>query len=203
MSKAKEAAMRTYRAALSMIAAAILVLGASASPRDKPEAHFTAKVGVTSGPARFALRTVDIVIDRWSPHAEHRLLETTLLEKGWVEFLDRLCTFAPVGSIVTIDGRNIAIRYAWQVVDRDGRRRVFAATDEPITLANPLVHRWAFADSFTYLELRVGANGEGEGKLSEATRLSVDETQDLIELRDYANRPRHLVMVRDLLSLDE
>jgi hypothetical protein len=127
----------------------------------------------------------------------------TLLEKGWVEFLDRLCAFAPVGSIVTIDGRNIAIRYAWQMIDRDGRRRVFAATDEPIALANPLVHRWALADSLTFLELRVGANGEGEGKLSEAARLSVDETQDVIELRDYANRPLHLVMVRSLLSLDE
>jgi hypothetical protein len=203
ISKAKEAAMRTYGAALSTMAVAILVLGVSASPRFEPEAHFTAKVGVTSGPARFALRTVDIVVDRWSPYAEHRLLETTLREKGWVEFLDRLCTLAPVGSIVTIDGRNIAMRYAWQVVERDGRRRVFAATDEPITLANPLVHRSALADAFTFLELRVGANGEGEGKLSEAARLSVNETQDLIELRDYANQPLHLVMVRSLLTLDE
>jgi hypothetical protein len=126
-----------------------------------------------------------------------------LLEKGWVEFLDRLCTFAPVGSIVTIDGRNIAIRYAWQVVDREGRRRVFAATDEPITLVNPFVDRRALANSFTFLELRVDANGEGEGKLSEAARLAVDETQDIIEVRDYANRPLHLVMVRSLLTLDE
>ena len=173
--------MRTTRA-FSVIAVAILLLGASAPPRFEPEAHFTAKVGVTSGPGRFALRTVDIVIDRWSSPAEHRLLETTLLEKGWVEFLDRLCTFAPVGSIVTIDARNIAIRYAWQMVDRDGRRRVFAATDEPVTLANPLVQKWALADSLTFLELRVGANGEGEGEAVEAARLSVDETQDVIEL---------------------
>jgi hypothetical protein len=43
-------------------------------------------------------------------------------------------------------------------------------------------------------------NGEGEGKLSEAAQLSVDESQNVIELRDYANRPRHLVMVRSLLD---
>jgi hypothetical protein len=195
--------MRTYGAALSVLAVVVLGPGASASPRVEAMAHFTAKVGVTAGPGRFALRTVDIVIGRWSTHAEHRLLETTLLEQGWVEFLDRLCTFGPVGSIVTIDGRNIPIRYAWQVVEWDGRRRVFAATDEPITLANPLTRRWALADSFTFLELRVAANGEGEGKLSEAARLSVDETQDVIELRDYATRPLHLVMVRDLLAPDE
>jgi hypothetical protein len=181
---------------------AVLTLGATASPRPEPVAHFSAKVGVMSSSARFALRNVDIVIARWSTDVEHHMLEKALLEKGWVEFLDQLCTFAPVGSIVTIDGRDLAIRYAWQVVDRHGLQRVFVATDEPIALAGPQP-RSAAADSFTFLELRVGPNDDGEGKLSEAARLSVDESQDVIELRDYANRPRHLVMVRSLLTLDE
>ena len=195
--------MRTFWTTFTVLATTALISGVSASPRVEPEARFTAKVGVMSSAARFELRTVDIVITRWSTQVEHRLLETALLESGWVELLDRLCTFAPAGSIVTIDGREIAIRYAWQTIDRDGRRRVFAATDEPITLANPPVHRPALADSFTFLELRIGANGEGEGKFSEAARLSVDESQDVIELRDYANRPLHMVMVRSVLPVDE
>ena len=194
--------MRTFRTASSVLAVAALVGGASASPRPEPVEHFTAKIVVASSPARFAFRTVDIVITGWSTDVEHRMLETAVLQKGWVEFLDQLCTFAPVGSIVTIDGREIAIRYAWQVIERRGSRRVFVATDEPITLANPAAGRSSLADSFTFLELHVGANGEGEGKLSEAAQLSVDESQDVIELRDYANRPLHLVMVRSLLSLD-
>ena len=192
--------MRTYRAALSALAVATLVGGASASPRAEPVEHFTGKIVIASSPARFAFRTVDIVIARWSTDVEHRTLETILLEKGWVEFLDQLCTLEPVGSIVTIDGRDITIRYAWQVVERGGRRRVFVATDAPITLANPPAGRSSLAVSFVFLELRVGANGEGEGKLSEAAQLSVDESQNVIELRDYANRPRHLVMVQSLLD---
>jgi len=192
--------MRTYRAALSALAVAALVGGASASPRPEPVEHFTGQIVIASSPARFAFRTVDIVIARWSTDVEHRLLETVLLEKGWVEFLDQLCTLEPVGSIVTIDGRDITIRYAWQVVERGGHRRVFVATDAPITLANPLTGRSSLAASFVFLELRVGVNGEGEGKLSEAAQLSVDERQNVIELRDYANRPRHLVMVQSLLD---
>jgi hypothetical protein len=195
--------MRTYRAGLTVPVVAALVLSASASPRFDPVEHFTAKVGILSSPARFELRTVDILITRWSTQVEHRMLESALLEKGWVEFLDQLCTFEPAGSIVTIDGRDITIRYAWQITNHDGRRRVFVATDEPITLANPLVPRSTLAESFTFLELHVDANGSGEGKFSEAARLLVDENQDVIELRDYASRPLHVVMVRSLLSLDE
>jgi hypothetical protein len=195
--------MRTYRAALTVLAVAALIGGASASPRPEPVEHFTATVVVASSSARFAFRTVDIVIAQWSTAVEHRMLETALLEKGWVEFVDQLCTFAPVGSMVTIDGREIAIRYAWQILERGGHQRVFVATDEPITLANPPGGRSSLAASFMFLELHVGANGEGEGKLSEAAQLSVDQSQDVIELRDYANRPLHLVMVRSLLSPDD
>jgi len=192
--------MRTYRAALSVLAVAALVEGTAASPRPGPVEHFTAKIVVASSPARYAFRTVDIVIGRWSTDVEHRMLETALLEKGWVEFVDQLCTFAAIGSIQTIDGRDIAIRYAWQVADRGGNRRVFVASDEPITLVNPLVGRSSLADSFMFLELHVAANGRGEGKLSEAAQLAVDESQDVIGLRDYANRPLHLAMVRSLLD---
>ena len=142
-----------------------------------------------------------------APRLRERLIEMIaagekhiVVDLGWVEFLDQLCTLEPIGSIVTIDGRDITIRYAWQVVERGGHRRVFVATDAPITLANPLTGRSSLAASFVFLELRVGVNGEGEGKLSEAAQLSVDESQNVIELRDYANRPRHLVMVQSLLD---
>jgi hypothetical protein len=195
--------MRTYKAALSVLAVAVLVGDASASLRPRPVEQFTATIVIASSPARTAFRTMDIVIGRWSTDVEHHMLETALLEKGWVEFLDQLCTVAPVGSVATIDGRDIAIRYAWQVVDRGGRRRVFVATDEPITLVNPLAGRSSLADSFMFLELRMGRDGDGEGKLSEAAQLSVDESQDVIELRDYTSRPLHLVMVRSLLPVDD
>jgi hypothetical protein len=136
-------------------------------------------------------------------HEEHRALETALLEKGWVEFMDQLCNFAPAGSIGTIDGREIAIRYAWEADERDGRRRIFLATDEPMSLAGAAGRPSALADPFTFVELRIGPNGDGEGKLSEAARLSVDQTRDIIELCDYINRPLHLIKVQSVLRVAE
>jgi len=195
--------MRTYKAALGVLVAAVLAGGASASPRIDPVEYFTANVGIFSSPARFELRAVDIAIMRWSTPVEHQMLAATLLEKGWVEYLDQLCTFEPVGSIVTLDGRDIAIRYAWQVTDREGRRRVFIGTDEPIVLVKPPIRPSALADSLTFLELRLDANGKGEGKFSEAARLMVDESENVIQLRDYANRPLHMMMVRSLFSVEE
>src|SRR3954468_9457901 len=172
-SMARRHHMTTYRAALSALVVAALVGGAAASPRPEPAEHFTARVAIAASPARLAFRTIDIVIGRWSTDVEHRKLETALRERGWVDFLDQLCTFTPVGSIVAVDGRDISIRYAWQVVDPGGHRRVFVATDEPMALVNPPVGRSSLADSFMFVELHVGANGEGEGKLSEAAQLSV------------------------------
>jgi hypothetical protein len=78
--------------------------------------------------------------------------------------------------------------------------RSLAQTQPSPKVANPPAGRSSLADSFVFLELHVSANGEGEGKLSEAAQLSVDESQNVIELRDYANQPLHLVMVRSLLD---
>jgi hypothetical protein len=145
---------------------------------------------------------VEIVVTRWSSDIEHRMLETALREQGPVAFLDRLANFAPVGSIDVIDGRVITVRYAWEAFDRDGGRRIFLATDEPISLSS-LRWRLAEGEPRTFLELRVDRFGDGEGKLSEARRLSVDESRNLIELRDYASRPLYLLAVRSLLPIDE
>jgi hypothetical protein len=195
--------MRTHLAALTLVVAGTLALGAAAPARIDPVEHFTAKAGVMTSGSRFTLRIVNIVISRWSTYDEHRALETTLLERGWVEFMDQLCNLAPAGTIGTIDGREIAIRYAWEAVERGGHRRVFLATDEPISFAGAAARRSALADPLTFVELRVDAKGEGEGKLSEAARLSVDQTRDIIELRDYADRPLHLIKLQNALRVAE
>jgi hypothetical protein len=85
--------MRTYRTALTVLAVAdsgwrCLSLATARAGR---ALHRKDRRGLES--ARFAFRTVDIVIAQWSTNVEHRMLERALLERGWVEFLDQLCTF--------------------------------------------------------------------------------------------------------------
>jgi hypothetical protein len=181
----------------------VLALAAEAASRSAPVEHFTARAVEATSLTRISLRPVEIAVTRWSTDVEHRMLEAALLEKGLVAFLDRLCNFAPAGAINTIAGREFTVRYAWQAFDRDGGRRIFLAADEPIVLAGSLFRRPPTDEPLTFLELRMDRNGDGEGKLSEATRLSVDESRNLIEMRDYANRPLHLIEVRSLRPVED
>jgi hypothetical protein len=196
------------RTRMTAVAIGLLTLGlvawtASAAPRTAPLEHFTAKAAQMVSLARITLRPVDIVITRWSTFPEQATLETALAEQGPGAFLDRLCDQAPAGTISTFDGHDITIRYAWQTFDRDGGRRIYLASDEPIALMGPMFRPSPRVEPFSFVELRLGPYDQGEGKLSEATRLSLDESRNVIEIRDYANRPLHLIEVRSLRTVEE
>ena len=187
---------------VSTLIAGLLTLTVHAFPRVAPVEHLTARAVESTSPARFVFRPVDITIARWSTFDEHHALMTALLERGPIPFLNVLCEFAPVGSI-SMGGRDFPIRYAWSIEDTAGGRRIYLATDEPVSLARPTFLPHLGDERLTFLEIRVNRHGEGDGKFSEAVRLSVDESRSVIELRDYENRPFHLVMVRSESLLDE
>jgi hypothetical protein len=159
-----------------------------------PTEHFTAQSALAS-PARLTLRPVDITISRWSTYVNHRELETALQHKGPVAFYNLLCGFGSVGTISVVGAPDIPIRYAWAVDEKRGGRRIYLATDEPVLLGG-LFGRQSAAEPLTFIELRLTGDGIGEGKLSDIDRLSVDESRNVIELRDYDRRAVHLISVR-------
>jgi len=187
------------RATAIIFLAAAAALSASASGRHEVVARFTARTVEMTSPARLSLRHVDIAISQWSTDQDHRLLARTLLEKGPVGFVDVLCGYPALGTIAVAGGREFTIRYAWQTADRDGGRRIYLASDEPISLVSTEFRRFADFEALYYVELRVDRHGDGIGKLSDRVRLSVDQSRNVIELRDYDSRPLHLVMVHDEL----
>jgi hypothetical protein len=190
--------MNTRMATATVVVIGLLTAGAAAARYQGPIEHFTAQSALLTSPSRLAFRPVDIVITRWSTDINHRELATALLHKGPVAFLNLLCGFGQVGTIAVIGSPDIPIRYAWSLDDRDGGRRVYLATDEPVSLAGAFFRRFPDAEPLTFIELRINRDGAGEGKLSEVVRLSVDESLNVIELRDYARRPVHLFAVRSV-----
>jgi hypothetical protein len=184
--------------------ALIAVLGttAGAAPQVAPIEHFTARAVESTSPARFVFRPVDIVISRWSTLSDHAILTRTLLEQGPWAYLNTLCGFGPVGTI-RMGGRDFPLRYAWSIGRAGGGRRIFLATDEPLSPANPMFGPFLGHERLTFLELRVNRNGEGEGKFAEAVTLSVDESWSVIELHEYDRRPLHLVMVRSEAPVED
>jgi hypothetical protein len=186
------------------VAVSAMTIAANAASRITPPVeHFTARAVEATSPARINFHRVEIVISRWSTFTDHRQLMATLLMKGSVAFLSDLCGFAPAGTISIVGRPDVPIRYAWSIEERGGSRRIYLATDEPMSLGNPLLRRFPDAEPLTFIELRVSRNGEGEGKMSEALQLSVDESRGVIELRDYDKRPLHLVMVRSVGLFEE
>ncbi len=179
----------------------MLGVAAAAAPPSAAVEHFTATaVEMTSG-MRVNLRPMEIVVTRWSSEVEHQMLVKAWLENGPAAFLDRLGTFAPAGAIIVIGGREFPVRYAWQAWGHGGTRRIYLGLYEPISLAAVRYH--PTREPLTFLELRIGRNGLGTAKFSDAMGLSVDQTRNLIGLRDYDSRPLHLIDVRSLQPIEE
>jgi hypothetical protein len=183
----------------AVLAVLLAVAAAGAAPQDGsnrlPE-KFTA-FAVNLGGPRTAAGTaqVDITIDRWSTDAEReRLMEA--LNKGQDELLATLQDLEPVGSIRTPTSVGYDLHYANQAPAEDGGRRIFLATDRPIGTWEAMNRPRSLDYPFTFIELRMNGRGEGEGKLSLATR--VIASGRIVQLENYAAQPVQLNEVRAL-----
>jgi hypothetical protein len=140
-----------------------------------------------SGTAR-----VEITIDRWSTDAErHRLREA--LPQSQDELVDVLRDLKPVGSIHTDANLAYDLHYANERPGEDGGRRIFLATDRPISAWEAINRPRTMDYPFTFIELHMNKDGQGEGKLSLATKVIANG--DIIQLEDYALQPVQLNQV--------
>ncbi len=183
---------------IALLAAAALSVPASA--RQDAVARFSARSVQMASAGRPLFARVDINITQWSSDLDHRHLARTILEQGPVAFSHTLAGYPSLGTIV-VGQREFVIRYAWQAPDQAGAQRVYVASSEPIVLTTSEFQKSVDPEPLVFLELRLNARGDGMGKLSDAVRLSVDESRNVIELRDWDHRPLQLVMVHDELNL--
>lgn len=194
--------MSTRMATVTFVMLGALGIGAQAPPRQGPVEHITAKSPMMTSAARLTLRPVDIVITQWSTYREHRALATTLNEMGPVAFERQLRRSESAGVISVMGSPDVTIRYAWSIEEPDGNRRIYLATDGPVPVTSARLQRFPGGEALTFVELRMNRDGDGEGRLSETARLSVNEIRNVIELRDYDGRPWDLLMVRGERPLD-
>lgn len=102
----------------------------------------------------------------------------------------------PVGSINTPGNLAYDLHYAYQETAGDGGRRIFLATDRPITYWQAVNRPRIVNYPFTFIELRMDERGEGEGKLALATQINVTGDGKTIELVSYRAQPIDLNEVR-------
>jgi hypothetical protein len=148
----------------------------------------------TSGTAQ-----LDIVVNRWSTDAERqRLVEA--LKQSQHELLETLRDLRPVGYIRSATSIGYDLHYAHQVPGDEGGRRIFIATDRPMGFWEVSRQARTVDYPFTLIELRMNREGEGEGKLSLATRVIASSDGKYVELENYTAQPVQLNQVRRVES---
>lgn len=187
------------RLIVALFALALITEGRLVAQKSQPDlpATYTAFAVSPGGPRTSAVASqVEITINRWSTTGESERLLAVLKEKGPEKLLDALQDVKSVGTIRTPGNLAYDLRFAQVEPGEDGGVRVFLATDRPMSFWEA-VNRPRVSDyPFTFLELRLGKGGDGEGKLALATKIIVNKDGKTIELENYDGQPIALNEIR-------
>lgn len=195
---------------LPIIAAAVLGIAYvitpaldAQTPADKLE--ISAFAVNMSNIATGANAVVDIKVNQWSTEAERTRLLEAVVEKGGDSLLRALQKSPVKGRFRIPTARppdphhlslGIDIRYAWQTPLPEGGRRIVLATDRYIGFQEARNRPRSIDYPFTLIEIRANKDGEGEGKLAVATKISFDKEKKVLELENYSSEPVRLNNVR-------
>jgi hypothetical protein len=155
--------------------------------------RFTAFAVSLGGPRTQPIASqVEITVNRWSTEAESQRLINVLRERGADALLDALRDLKPVGAINTPGNLAYDLHFGYQEPFENGGRRIFLATDRPISYWEVVNQPRVVHYPFTFIELRMNGKGEGEGKLALATQIHVSDDGKTIELVNYRTQPINL-----------
>jgi len=179
-------------AALAVAAAATLTFAAFAQTNGQPERFSASAINMNRG----AAGNVEIVVNRWSTDAQRNALMTALLEKGPEKLLDKLQDMPRVGYIRTPDSIGWDLHFARTTPQPEGGERIVLVTDRRIGFWEATRQPRSIDYPFTVIELRLNRDGEGEGKMSLATKIIPDKDKNTITLENYETSPVMLTNVR-------
>jgi hypothetical protein len=148
---------------------------------------------------------MDIRITRWSTPQERETLITTLIEKGNDALLRALQKMSSHGRMRIpawrgADPHNVRLgwdlRYAWQTPQPEGGHRIVIGTDRYIGFWEARNQPRTIDYPFTVFEIRLNKDGQGEGRMAVATKISFDKKKKQIELENYSSEPVRLNQVK-------
>jgi hypothetical protein len=179
-------------AALAISAAAALTIAASAQTNGQPERFTANAINMNRG----AASRIEIVINRYSTDAERDRLMSVMLERGPEKLLDALQDMPRMGYFRANGSLGWDIHFARKLPLPDGGERVVLATDRRIGFWEATNRPRSIDYPFTVIELRVNGDGDGEGKMSVATKITGDKENGIITLENYGTQPVLLQSVR-------
>ena len=159
---------------------------------NQPPLKLTAFAVNMANVATGANSQVDINITRWSTEAERQKLITTFTEKGPNKLLDALQDQKPVGYFKLPNRLGYDLRFARQIPLEDGGRRIVILTDRPISEFEAREQPRTMDYPFTLIEVRLKKDDTGEGKISVATKITLNKKDNTVELENYQSEPVRL-----------
>ncbi|MBL8140100.1 MAG: hypothetical protein JNM38_03245 [Acidobacteria bacterium] len=177
-------------AALALVAAPPHAAAQTNQPAEAFTAFTVNMSGIGSGAG-----TVDIVIERWSSKAEEAALQQAFADKGPEKLLDALRDTKRVGYIRSPQSTGWDLRFATQFQDEEGGRRIYLLTDRRMSFREVRNNGRTMDYPFTLIELHLDRNGEGEGRASIMTRITLNKKTGQIELENYGIQPVSLTKV--------
>jgi len=193
-------------------AAAALVLSnvtAAAPQADKPALPVPLRMtafAVSMGTAATGANAVmDIRITRWSTAEERQNLIDTAVEKGQDALLRALQKMPSHGRIsipgwTGPDPHNArlgwVLHYAFATPGEDGGYRIGIATDRYIGMWEARNQPRTIDYPFSLIEIRIGKDGKGVGKMAVATKIDYDKKKKQLVLENYSSEPVRLNEVK-------
>ena len=147
-----------------------LAVPLTAQPNRAPE-RFTALAVNLERPRRALTGAVEIVVNRWSTDQERDRLLAVLLEKGPEKLLDALQAAPRVGYIRTPEGIGYDLKFSRRTPGEDGGERIEVFTGRDFRFWEAINQEGAIDYSFAVIELRINRDGQGDGRMSLATKI--------------------------------
>lgn len=144
---------------------------------------------------------VDIAIERWTTDSERKglldvLAGTEFKSGGQDKLLKALQAVEPrVGFIRVGTSMGWDLKYAWASTLPDGTRQIVIATDKPVSVLAAANSDDVLNYPFTLVEMRMGKDNKGEGRLLAATAVSVENGK--LELKAYGLEPVKLTKITE------
>jgi hypothetical protein len=139
---------------------------------------------------------IEIAVDRWSTDEQRDKLMSVMMNKGADKLLDALQDMPRMGYFRVPGQLGIDIHFARKVSMPDGGDRVVLVTDRRIGFWEASNQPRSIDYPFTVIELRLNRDGEGEGKMSLATKIIADKEHNIVTLENYDIQPVQLNNVR-------
>lgn len=142
---------------------------------------------------------IDITVDRWTTDEERDKLFDALTQGSdkmltALQNLPRVGTFKAQGAGVPYE-----LHFARHTPSSDGSEHMTLITDRNIDFNQVANFPDAVDFRFTVMELQIGKDGKGNGRMSVATKISLDKANNTIVLENYSDHP---ILLQGLHRLD-